>query len=205
MPHSTSEVSTPLAKAHQPATSRGARQAKSEDESNTLEKIASLERKLKDTTDLLHMWMNEAHAYRLLAYPELVERAESIVSGRYTKQEAQGMLETYRIEIPPNTSMPAQSPSPFHDASVSSASSVASLNNSPFNIPHSQFICLPSTKEEHQAFTHIATFAQLEPYQFLWSCLDTIMSHADDELLLAGCYQAATKRFEERILPDWAK
>jgi|GEM_PF-2236875 len=124
--------------------------------------IALLEAKLDDTTDLLHMWMNETYAYRFLA--------EAVATGRYSKEQAKRALKTGQLE---------------------------------FENLHLTY--LPLTKEEHKAFTHIATFAQLEPYQFLWSCLDTIMSHADDELLLAGCRESATKRFEEGVTPGWAK
>lgn len=64
---------------------------------------------------------------------------------------------------------------------------------------------LPLTQGEHAAFAAIATFAQLPPHEFLWSCLDAIMTNSDDQDLLAGAQEAAQRRFALNQLPDWAR
>lgn len=64
---------------------------------------------------------------------------------------------------------------------------------------------VPLTAGEHRAFAAIAAFAGLEPRELLWACLDAIMMHSEDEDLIAGCAEAARRRFREGIEPDWGK
>lgn len=117
--------------------------------------------KQENTVELLHLWKNEAHTYRLLA--------EAVATGRYTQAQARRAL--------------------------------AAATFGP-ELHHLAF--LPLSKEEHKAFTAITAFAQLPPPQFLWACLDTIMTNSDDEDLVAGCREAAHKRFIQEQLPGWA-
>ena len=56
-----------------------------------LEQIESLERKVEDAIDLLHMWKNEAYSYRWLV--------ESVIDGRFPVAKARqalakGMVQT---------------------------------------------------------------------------------------------------------------
>ncbi len=63
---------------------------------------------------------------------------------------------------------------------------------------------LPLKKGERDAFLAIANFAEMDPHEFFWSCLDTIMCHADDEDVLAGCREAAERRFRDDKMPEWS-
>lgn len=111
---------------------------------------------------MLHLWKNEAHAYRLLA--------EAVAIGQYEPAQAKRALAT-----------------------------------AVFGPDELRLTYLPLSEGEHRAFAAIAAFAQLAPHELLWACVDTIMAHGDDEDVIAGCAEAARRRFQDGEMPEWGK
>lgn len=124
--------------------------------------LAALQAKLDDTVELLHLWKNEAHAYRLLA--------EAVAIGQSEPAQAKRALAT-----------------------------------AVFGPDELRLTYLPLSEGEHRAFAAIAAFAQLAPHELLWACVDTIMAHGDDEDVIAGCAEAARRRFQDGEMPEWGK
>lgn len=122
----------------------------------------SVHAQLENTIELLHLWQNEAHTYRLLA--------EAVATGRYSHERAK-----------------------------------QALAKGTFGPEELRLAFLPLTEAEHRAFSGIAAFARLSPEEFLWACLDTVMGNSEDEDLLAGCREAARRRFQEGTMPKWSE
>jgi len=147
--------------------------------------ISDLQAKLDDMVELLHMWMGEAFSYRQLA--------EAVTSRHVSLEEAKRMLESHlagsRLLGCPCVALRATPDPPDSDVGCR------------FN--ESRIAMLPLGVDEFKSLEAVAKRSGLELHEFLWACLDTIMSSSDDPDILQGCYDAANRRFRDGVIADW--
>ena len=146
--------------------------------------IAELEMKLNDTVELLHLWKNEACAFRHLT--------EALVAGRFSLEEAKTLLAC------PNQFEAANECEILNEKCEIEGTAV---DFEPFSISHLLFNIL--SVGEREAFLAAARKAELSPAEFLWACVESMMNSSDDEDVLRGCREAAHRRFREGKLSEW--
>lgn len=165
---------------------------------------------LENLTELLHLWVNEAHAYRLLV--------EALITGRYTKQQAKQALErSYNPQLAEGLPNALVTPEPSNrseggtipNTPETNSSDVASLGTACFG-PESlkcrsarYTIHLVLSEPEHQALTQLANQTNLTPHQLLWTALDCLMNSRDDPDVLRCCQQTTQTRFQQNTFPEW--
>ena len=136
------------------------------------EEPSALESKLEDTIELLHLWKNEAYAYRNLI--------EAVASGRFSLSKARELLESNQTG--------------FRLLGCSCFALGAMQDPADRGADCRLEVLL--SREECDAFISAANKARLSPAEFLWSCVDSMMNSADDEDVLRGCREAAERRFK---------
>ncbi len=148
------------------------------------EELRMVKAKLSDTIELLHLWKNEAFAFRHLV--------EVLVAGRFSLEEAKKLL-AYPIETEPENEC--------EFVNEKSGTEGTAVGFEPLSIYYSLLTILSFS--ESDAFLAMAKKAQLSPVEFLWACVESTMNNGDDPDVLNGCREAVHKRFRDEVLPDW--